>query len=114
MSILVTCVLFCAEEEEDRPDRPLTIESTTGLHVASLKRQRTPTILLRNANLARKEKRAKKNKKTSENRAQDEAVSEPESLTLSGKESGRKPGRMTLAMLRKKAQRAKGKQVSPE
>ena len=71
-----------------------------------MKRQRTPTILIKNANLKRQEQREKKALK--QERAREEKI-----LAEGGKlEKKKGPGRFTIALKKKQAQR--GKKVSPE
>mmetsp|Transcript_18291 Transcript_18291/g.34204 ORF Transcript_18291/g.34204 Transcript_18291/m.34204 type:complete len:384 (-) Transcript_18291:65-1216(-) len=72
----------------------------------SVKRQRTPTILIKNANLKRKEQREKKALKQEKAR-EDKIIAEGGQLD---KKKG--PGRFTIALKKKQAQR--GKKVSPE
>jgi hypothetical protein len=74
------------------------------LHVVA--RQRTPSILMKNANLVRKEKRTKQ--MMLDDKAREEAA------IANGKPPPKKkaPGRFTIALKKKQAQR--GKQVSPE
>lgn len=72
----------------DTTDDAALDEAQTG----NIERMRTPTILLRHANLARQEKRAKKRKEIEENNDQPPR-------------SKKKPGRFTLANLKKQAQR---------
>ena len=89
------------------PDRTTSMGDGEGgdtqTHVTSIRRKRTPTILLKHANLTRKEKRSKKEKL--------------KGVEEDGQTPKRSAGRFTIAFNKKKQQQrspaVKSKQVSP-
>lgn len=85
-------------DESESPDSEFKLKS--------VKRQRTPTILMKHANLVRKEKREKK--------ALKEEKARIELALAEGKKPTKKkgPGRFTIALKNKQAKRAN--KVSPE
>lgn len=82
-----------------------TAPSQSDYTLPSVSRKRTPSMLVKNANLVRQEKRSKKSQKEARAREEAEAMASGKPMP---KKSG--PGRFTIALMKKKAQ----SKVGPE
>ena len=103
-NVLTVMLHKCFRPSDDKsPEEMLPASVSGGSNVKTVLRQRTPTILLRNANLARQEKRAKQEHK--------KQIAE---VLKSPDKKKKRPGRFTIAFQKKSQKRSNpGMQISP-